>query len=148
MALEANKALVRRLYDEIFTIGDIAVADDLLATEYVGYDPPNAPTPMQGPAAMKQSAERLGRAFPDRRYTIEALIAEGDFVAARVSLAATHTDPVFDLAPTGRRIAISGTVTYRIADGRIAASWGNWDNLGLMRQLGLLADSTRPNESR
>ena len=138
MSLEANKAVVRRLYDDVFTAGNVTAADDLLATDYVGYDPPNSPTAMRGPAALKQVAERTGLAFPDRWFTFEALIAEGDAVAARVTLAATHTGQFLDAAPAGRRVEITGTVTYRRANGKIVASWGNWDNLGLLRQLGLL----------
>ena len=137
MSATDNKAVVRRLYDEIFARGDFGALDQLLDPAYVGYDPPNAPRGMSGPAAMQQSAERLAVAFPDRRYQIDALIAEGDLVAARVSLTGSQTGQFFDLAPTGRRIAITGTVTYRFGAGRINASWGNWDNLGLMKQLGL-----------
>lgn len=50
-------------------------------------------------------------------------------------MAATHTGQFFDTPPTGRQIAITGTVIYQFAAGKIVASWGNWDNLGLMRQL-------------
>ena len=138
MSLAANKAVMRRLYEEVFTAGMIAEADDLIAAEYVGYDPPDSPTPLRGPMALKQVAERMALAFPDRRFVTEAVIAEGDLVAARVTLAGTHTGPFLDAAPTGRRVAITGTVTYRLVGGKIVASWGNWDNLGLLRQLGLL----------
>lgn len=137
MSLEANKAVVRRLYADVFTDGDLAAVDDLLAAEYVGYDPPNSPTAMCGPAALKRVVERIGRAFPDRRFTPDALMAEGNMVAARVTLVGTHTGQFLDATPTGRRVEITGTVTYQLATGRIVASWGNWDNLGLLRQLGL-----------
>ena len=81
----------------------------------------------------------MAAAFPDRCYAIEELLAEGDLVAARITLTATHTGQSVDTAPTGQPIAITGTVIYRCVAGKIAASWGNWDNLGLMRQLGLIA---------
>ncbi len=138
MSLEANKAVVRRLFDEVFTAGEVAAVDELLAPEYVGYDPPNAPTAMRGPAAMKDVAERMAGAFAERRYTIDVLIAEGDLVAARVTLAATHTGQFLGTAPTRRRVEVTGTVTYRFTGDKIVASWGNWDNVGLLRQLGLL----------
>jgi predicted ester cyclase len=139
MSLAANKAVVRRLYEEVFTAGDLAAADDLLAAEYAGYDPPDAPEAVRGPGALKRVAERMAAAFPDRRFALDALIAEADMVAARVTLAATHTGQFLNAAPTGRRVAITGTVTCQLAGGRIVASWGNWDNLGLLRQLGLVS---------
>lgn len=133
-----NKTVVRRLFDEVFTAGELAVVDELLAADYVGYDPPNAPEAMHGVAAMKQVAERMAHAFTGRRYIVNELIAEGDLVAARVTLEATHIGPFLGTSPTGRSVAITGTITYQLADGKIVASWGNWDNLGLLRQLGLL----------
>ncbi len=132
-----NKAVVRRLFDEVFTAGEVAAVEEIVAAEYVGYDPPNTPTAMHGVAAMKRVAERMAHAFTDRRYIVNELIAEGDLVAARVTLAATHTGPLRGTAATGRSVEITGTVTYRLAGGKIVASWGNWDNLGLLRQLGL-----------
>lgn len=139
MSLAANKAVVRRLYEDVFTAGNVAAADDLLAADYVGYDPPNSPTAMRGPTALKQVAERMGLAFPDRRFILDALIAEEDAVVARVTLEATHTGQFLGAVPTGRRVAITGTVTYRLVGGKIVASWGNWDNLGLLSQLGLFS---------
>ncbi len=139
MTASTNKAVIQRLYHDVFTAGKLEVINALLAADYVGHDPPNTLRAMYGPAAMRQSAERMAAAFPDRRYAIEALIAEGDLVAAQVTLTATHTGQFFDTAPTGQPIAITGTIIYRFVAGKIAASWGNWDNLGLMRQLGLLA---------
>jgi predicted ester cyclase len=95
----ANKAAVHRLYSEVFTEGDIDVIAELLAEEYIGYDPPNSPRAMYGQTAMRQSAERMATAFPDRRYTINELIAEDNLVAARVTMAATHTGQFFDPPP-------------------------------------------------
>lgn len=140
MSLAAtNKAVVRRLFDEVFTAGEVNVVDDLLAADYVGYDPPNASDAMHGVAAMKRVATGMATTFTGCRYTINEVIAEGDLVAARVTLRAVHTGPFLGVAPTGQPVEIIGSVTYRLADGKIVASWGNWDNLGLLRQLGLLS---------
>ncbi|HEY8597373.1 MAG TPA: ester cyclase [Thermomicrobiales bacterium] len=139
MTTSTNKAVIHRLYHDVFTAGKLEVINELVAADYVGYDPPNTPRAMHGLAAMGQSVARMAAAFPDRRYTIDELIGEGDLVAARVTLTATHTGQFFDTAPTGQRIAITGTIIYRFISDKIATSWGNWDNLGLMRQLGLLA---------
>lgn len=138
MSLVANKAAVSRLYADVFTRGNLATIGDLIAADYVGYDPPDSSRAMYGHTAMRQAAERMALAFPDRHYRVDMLIAEEDMVAARVTFSGTHTGQFFDLSPTGHKISFTGTVTYRFIGGRIVASWGSWDNLGLMRQLGLL----------
>jgi steroid delta-isomerase-like uncharacterized protein len=138
MTLAANKAVVQRLYTDIFNGDDPDALAELVAPTYVGYDPPDASHPMRGPESLRQSAARMRVAFPDCRFAVDELLAEGERVAARVTLTGTHTGAFFDLAPTGKRLAITGTVVYRLEGGEIVASWGNWDNLGLMRQLGLL----------
>lgn len=138
MAASANKQIIPRLYADLFNGGDPGALADLLDPAYVGHDPPDSPVPVRGLAAMAASAARMRAAFPDCRFVVEDLIAEGDAVAARVALTGTHAGPLGTLAPTGRRVAVTGTVTYRLRAGRIVASRGNWDNLGLLRQLGLL----------
>ena len=137
MSLEANKRAVRRLYADIFNGDNPAAVADLLDPTYVGYDPPDAARPIRGHAGLVQSADRMRAAFPDCRFAVDELIAEDERVAARITLVGTHTGAFFDLAPTGKRVTITGTVTYQLKAGRIVESRGNWDNLGLMRQLGL-----------
>jgi predicted ester cyclase len=81
-------------------------------------------------------------AFPDTKFTIEDLIAEGDKVVVRWSVQGTHTGPLGDIAPTGRRVSITGTTTCRIAGGMIVEAHDNWDALGMRQQLGVLPART------
>ena len=128
----------RRLIEELWNKGNLAVADEAFTSDYVGHDPAT-PTELRGPAAVKQSATLYRAAFPDLRLNIEAIIAEGDLVAARWTSSGTHTGDLMGIPPTGRKTASTGITISRFENGRIAEDWVNWDALGLMRQLGVVA---------
>ena len=134
---EENKALVRRQEEELFSGGKLDVADEVYAPSYVGHDPSN-PEEVRGLQAAKQAAADYRRAFPDLRVTVEDLIAEGDKVAARLRVRGTHLGDLNGIAPTGRRVDFTGIVISRVEGGRIAEDWANFDDLGMMRQLGVI----------
>jgi steroid delta-isomerase-like uncharacterized protein len=134
---EENKAVVLRQEEEIFTRGNLDAADEIYAPGYVGHDPSN-PEDVWGPEAAKQAAADYRRAFPDLRVTVEDLIAEGDKVVARLRFRGTHLGELEGIAPTGRRVDCTGIVVSRMEGGKIAEDWANFDDLGLMRQLGAI----------
>ncbi len=78
--------------------------------------------------------------FPDARFPLYDLIAEGDRVVARWGLQGSHRAEFMGVPPTGRRVEVTGMVIYRLAGGEIVEYWGNFDTLGLMQQLGALTD--------
>lgn len=135
MTDDANKQLVRRFYEELWNRGNLDAADELVAADYVRHDlrPGDAPP---GPAGQKAVAEKFRTAFPDVSLKVEALIAEGDLVAARWTMSGTHTGAWGDSAPTGRSVRFSGVNFFRIADQKIAEIWNVRDDLGLREQLG------------
>ena len=134
---EENKAIVRQQEEELFTQGNLDAADEVYAPDYVGHDPSN-PEEVRGLQAAKQAAADYRRAFPDLRVTVEDLIAEGDKVAARLRVRGTHLGDLNGIAPTGRRVDFTGIVMSRVEGGRIAEDWANFDDLGMMRQLGVI----------
>jgi predicted ester cyclase len=133
---EANKALVRRFYEEVWDRGNVAVADDVFAPDYVRND--LRPTEAEpGPAGQKQIAGAFRDAFPDLRFRVEIVVAEGDYVAARWTASGTHTGVWGDVEPTGRSVTFSGVNIFRFDDeGRVAEIWNHRDDLGLREQLG------------
>jgi ketosteroid isomerase-like protein len=133
-----GKALVRRYFEEVLSGGDLALASDLFADEYVAHDPSLPPLP-PGPGGVALHALASRTAFPDQRATVDDLLAEGDRVAVRFTLRGTHLGALLDLAPTGRRVEVRGVAIYRLAGGRIAEGWVGFDALGLLAQLGALA---------
>ncbi|HTG46135.1 MAG TPA: ester cyclase [Actinomycetota bacterium] len=128
-------ALVRRFYDEVWNGGDVEVARDLFAEDYVRHDL-RPTTAGAGGAGMAAIARAFRAAFPDLRMTVDVLIAEDDLVAARWTSTGTFTGPWGDVEPTGRRATFSGVNIFRIRNGRIVELWNHRDDLGLMEQVG------------
>lgn len=133
---EENKALARRVIEEIWTKRNLAAADELYASNHVTHDPAN-PTAGRGPEAVKRDASMYLAAFPDLQLTIEELLSEGDRVVTRWTARGTHKGDLMGIAPTGRQVTITGIGVDRIAGGKIQESWSNWDTLGMMQQLGV-----------
>lgn len=133
---DANKALVRRFFEEVWSTGDLSLRDEFLAADYRGHL-----------AGAEQPIDRNGwtgwfqgfrAAFPDARFTVEDMIAEGDRVAARLTMRGTHLGPMNGVPATGRAVVVTGMSIERVENGRIAEGWNQNDALGLLGQLGLL----------
>jgi predicted ester cyclase len=135
MSTEANKTIVRRLLDAINT-GDLAIADELIAPGYIDHSAPPGYPP--GPQGFTRSIGVFRAAFPDFHWATDDLIAEGDKVVIRVTARGTHQGELMGIAPTGKRVQVTGIGIYRIADGKIAEAWVNRDLLGLLQQLGAI----------
>ena len=76
-------------------------------------------------------------AFPDVKFTVEDQIAEADKVVTRVSFTATHKGEFRGIAPTGRKVEVTGVVIFKIVNGKIVETWAEMDTLGWMQQLGV-----------
>jgi steroid delta-isomerase-like uncharacterized protein len=139
---ESNKAVVRRLCEEVWNKGNLQVADELFGPNSAHHDP-STPDVGRGPVGENKSATLYRNAFHDFRMTVEELFAEGDSVTARWSCRGTHKGEFNGIAPTGKQIAITGISIARFAGGKIAEGWVNWDALGLMQQLGVVAESAK-----
>ena len=116
---QENKAVSRRVAEEIFNGGKLDLADELYSPDYVLHDPA-LPEDLHGPEGLKQYAEMNLGAFPDVRVTVEGQVAEGDMVATRWTATGTHTGELLGIPPTGRRIEISGMTINRFSGSRIA----------------------------
>ncbi len=138
MSAEHNKAIVRRLYDEVFNKGNLSAADEILAPNYSLHDPA-APKFAGGRQAYKRFQARYLKAFPDHRITVEDQIAEGNKVVTRWVARGTHRGDLQGIRPTGKRVTVTGITISRISRGKIAEDWQNWDSLGLLQQLGVAA---------
>jgi steroid delta-isomerase-like uncharacterized protein len=139
---EINKTVVRRLFEEVWNKGNLPVADELFAQNYSHHDP-STPEFGRGPESEKMRATLYRTAFPDIRLTIEDIIAEGETVTARWSCKGTHKGDLSGTAPTGKHFTISGTSIARLTNGKMVEGWVNWDALGLLQQLGVVAEVGR-----
>jgi steroid delta-isomerase-like uncharacterized protein len=143
---KANKALVRRWFEEVWNQGREETIDELFAANGVGYGLGDTEAPVHGPAEIKPFVRNLRGALPDIHMKIEDSIAEGDKVTVRITVEGTHKGAQLGVAPTGRRVRIEGIVVVRIANGQIVEGWNSWDQLGLLRQIGALAAEKGPDQ--
>jgi predicted ester cyclase len=145
----ANKKLVRRHVEEFWNRRDLAVADELMAKDYLEHAVAPfgqaEPGRVNGPAAMRQTAEWLLAQFPDLHMRIEAIVAEGDTVAVRVFSTGTNLGPLNGVVPpTGKRFTARQSHWFRVADGRLAEHWATREDLVAMLQLGVVQPPARP----
>ena len=81
-------------------------------------------------------------AFPDLAMSTDTLIAEGDTVVWRFTGRGHQTGLLGSIPPSGREGVVTGTVTFRCANGKITEAWVNVDNLGMLQQLGVIPIQT------
>ncbi len=132
---EQHKKTVRRVFAEIWNERNVELANELLTNDSRNHDPAT-PDQGSGPEGFKKFFRLYNQAFPDQRLTIGDLFAEGDKVVARWDCIGTHKGELRGMAPTGKKIHISGISIFRFSGDRIAEQWNYWDALGLMQQLG------------
>jgi steroid delta-isomerase-like uncharacterized protein len=130
--LEANKALVRRHFQQLINEKNFAVLSDI-AADFVDHDAPPGMTPnVQG---IKEFFGRVHAACPDLHVVIDDLVAEGDLVVARNRWCGTHSGTMFGFAATGKTFELKGVVIWRVADGKLCERWAVMDLFGFTRQL-------------
>lgn len=134
MGTEANKAIIREFFEQVWNRRDEAAIDRFIAAEAAGNDPDFG----IGREGFKRQWRQWQAAFPDLHFAIEEMIAEGDTVVARWTLTGTHQGSFLGLAPTGRMIRVGGMSLDHLKDGVLVSGFDGWDNLGLRQQLGMI----------
>ena len=127
MTIEDNKSIARHWLMDLWSKGDLNVADQVLATNYTRHD---REFPLKGPEAYKRFIKAFRDVLLDMEFTEDHIVAEGEKVYVRWKARA--------YLKNGKQGEISGTDLLRIVDGKIVESWPLFDALGLMRQMGLL----------
>ena len=136
MDVGANKALVRRFYEEVWHRGNFSFAEAVFANDYVRHDL-RATKAAPGGAGQARIAEQFRHAFPDLQWRFDLVLGEGDLVAARRTSSGTHSGAWAEVAPTGKQVTFSGVNIFRFgADGKVVEIWNHRDDLGLRDQLG------------
>lgn len=135
MSIEENKDIVRR-YQEIYNRNDLGalgevMSENLLTPKIM----PGIPTGIEGAKAAHQI---MLAGFPDYQTTIDDLFAEGDKVAARITMSGTNTGSFMGIPPTGKYVSFTGIYIARLAYGKIVEHWGEEDGVSLLQQLGVL----------
>ena len=140
MSIDANKRIIQRYFDEFLNKGDLAAADSVLAPGFKCPVPGADDLDREG---YKQFILQARTAFADGfRVQVQDVVAEGDRVAARFTLAGTHGSTWRGIPPTGKKINALSICVYRIEGGQIVEKWLLADNLGMLQQLGALPAQT------
>src|SRR6266542_2984893 len=138
---EENKAIVRGFHDQVFNERRVDRSDELFTADYIDHGALPAQAPGLAGAKRKWAGYIAGI---DGSICTEDLVAEGDRVAPRSSVEATHQDELLGIPATGRRFRFNGVSIYRLAEGKIAEQWEQLDRLGLLQQLGALPAPVPP----
>jgi steroid delta-isomerase-like uncharacterized protein len=137
MSAEENKAMFRRLMDEVVNKGNLDIIDELVAADVVEHEEllPGLPQNREG---VKQFFAILRSAFPDIKATIEDVIAEGDKVVARGTMSGTHQGEFMGIPATGKKVSFGAIDILRITNGKFVEHWGLTDSMAMMQQLGVI----------
>jgi len=139
MSLEDNKEIVRNEFKRWGLKGDENLIDESYAPNCVWHGPGGQD--VKGHDGMKQMMKVLGTAFPDKRYIVNDLIAEGDKVVARWTLEATHTGDYMGIPATNKKISFTGIYIIRLENGKQVEWWLEADFFSLMQQLGVIPNN-------
>ena len=133
---EENKAVIRRYVEEVQNDRNWNVYDELTAEDFVNHSaPPGVPDDREG---QKMYLGAFMAAFPDCRFTIDDMIAEGDQVVTKKTFTGTHTEELNGIPPTGKHVTLQFADVMRVRDGKIVEHWLAMDQMSFMQQLGLL----------
>ena len=130
-----NKAIVRRLYEEVWNKRRLDVVEELISPSHALNDPIVSGS-QTGPELYKRRVVEFTASFPDLRFTIEDMIAEKGKVVVCWTISGTHKGEFMDIPATGKKVSVEGITIHHIANGKILDSYARWDALGLLRQLG------------
>ena len=134
----ANKALVERFYRDVFIDWDRELVAELLSPVFRSHDwPVDART---GPDGFWDFYDGVLQSFPDTRYVVDDLIAEGDRVVVHWRLLATQQGEFFGMAPTDAPISLQGIAIYRVEGGKLMERWVVYDLYGLIEQVKTAAE--------
>jgi len=132
-----NKTLARRVREELWSGAALSVADQIIAANCVNHvSDPMTPDFGSGPEGFKKLVALYRSAFPDAHTIVDDILGDGDKVMVRWTARGTHTGQLLNLAPTNKRVTVTGIDVYRIFSGKIQEIRLSWDALGFLQQLG------------
>ena len=137
-----NKAVLQRIYDEVFNAGKIEVIDEIVSPDVVEHEEmPGLSADREG---VKQFMRAIREAFPDLHVAPQDVIASGDRVVARIRLTGTQRGEFAGIPPTNKPVDVETIDIVRFEGGRIAEHWGITDQLRMMQQLGVIPEEPAP----
>jgi steroid delta-isomerase-like uncharacterized protein len=133
----AIKQVARRLADDVFSNGDLSAFDELISENYVNHNIPVPGIPGTK-AGFKRLVQATRHAFADLEVHVEDVVAEGDLVVFHDHVTATSVGDFFGVPPSGKPLEWTEIHFLRVTDGQIVEHWTNFDQLGILTQLGAI----------
>jgi steroid delta-isomerase-like uncharacterized protein len=134
---EENIQLMRRWFQEVWNEGRTETVHELLSPDSVARGQRAADAEIRGPEEFVKFVREIRGAFPDMQVKVEDIFGAGDKVVLRWSAIMTHTGDGLGLPASGRTVRSRGISIARIVDGKIVEGWDNWDQLGMLEQIGV-----------
>jgi predicted ester cyclase len=134
------RAVVRRVYRELWSDGTLVVADELIAPQFVGHTPGNHAT--SGPGGMKRLVRWWRSVLSGLEFQVDAQHAEGGAVATRFTASGKHAAAFAGRAPTGAQVTMTGIALAHVTDGQLVSDWGEFDLAGVLRVIDRAARAT------
>ena len=134
-AAEANKAVVLRYVEEVWNRHDLDAIDSLVSAAYVNHA---ATTDEYRHGGARHIWVWLLSVFPDHRFDVEHIAADGETVAVLGTMVGTHEGELMGIAPTGRRVTARQSHWFQVEEGKLTEHWAVRDDLGMLQQLGVM----------
>ena len=138
MSVEENVQSMRRWFQEVWNEGRIKTIYELLTPDAVARGQRGADVELRGPEEFAKFVDEIRSVFPDIKLKIEDIFGTDDKVVVRWSAVMTHTGDAVGIHASGKAVRSRGITITRFAGGRIAEGWDNWDQLGMLEQIGAL----------
>jgi steroid delta-isomerase-like uncharacterized protein len=136
MSVKENVELMRRWFNEVWNEGKTQTIHELVSPNGIGIGQLEDGSPLRGPAEFVPFVERIRGAFPDIDVVVEDAFGAKDKVVLRWSATMTHRGDHLGMPASGKRVRMTGITIARIADKKIVEGWDNWDQLGMLKQIG------------
>ncbi|MGB8472581.1 MAG: ester cyclase [Candidatus Acidiferrum sp.] len=134
-----TKAIVRRLYEEVWNKRRLEVVSELISPSHALHDPHTGGSAV-GPEGYKRVCTQFLGAFPDLQFTVEDYISEEDKVVVSWVISGTHKREFRGIPATNKKVSVEGVTINHVSNGKIMDSYVTLDYLGLLQQLGAAPD--------
>ncbi|HEU5235642.1 MAG TPA: ester cyclase [Pyrinomonadaceae bacterium] len=137
--LEANKALIRRWFEEVWNKGRADAINEMFAPDGIAHGlSDDSAKHLRGPGGFLPFHGQFREAFPNIEVVVEDQVAEGDMVATRCTVRGKHQGDSLGFKATNSPVDFTGMTITRIQDGMIVEAWNNFDFMKMYRQLGAM----------
>ena len=129
---DTERNLGKRWFEEVWNQQRREAVAEILAPDAVLHE---GGVDSVGPEGFYPFLDRMNAALSDIHVEVLETIAEGDLLCLRWLCTARHTGPGLGFAAAGKRVQVTGMSILRVANGKLAEGWQNWDMLGLLTQV-------------